>query len=113
MSPLFQKTMAYAKSLNPKAIFILSAKYGLLKPNDVIEPYEQTLKAMKAGERRAWAQRVIGDLRQHSDLSNDHFVFLAGTAYRQYLIPHLKNYLVPMEGLGIGKQLQWLDRRLQ
>jgi hypothetical protein len=30
-SPLFQKMMAYAQSLNPQSIFILSAKYGLLE----------------------------------------------------------------------------------
>jgi Family of unknown function (DUF6884) len=33
ISPLFQKMMAYAEGLNPKGIFILSAKYGLLNPN--------------------------------------------------------------------------------
>ena len=113
ISPLFQKMMAYAESLNPKGIFILSAKYGLLNPNDIIEPYEQTLKAMKAAERRTWAKSVIEELREHSDLYNDHFVFLAGTAYRQDLIPYLKRYSVPMEGLGLGKQLQWLDLQLQ
>ena len=41
ISPLFQKMMAYAERLNPKGIFILSAKYGLLNPNDIIEPYER------------------------------------------------------------------------
>jgi cytoplasmic iron level regulating protein YaaA (DUF328/UPF0246 family) len=75
--------MAYAERLNPKGIFILSAKYGLLNPNDIIEPYEHTLKAMKAGERRAWTKGVIEELRRHSDLYADHFVLLAGTAYRQ------------------------------
>jgi cytoplasmic iron level regulating protein YaaA (DUF328/UPF0246 family) len=51
--------MTYAERLNPKAIFILSAKYGLLNPNDIIEPYEQTLKMMKAGEGRALAKSVV------------------------------------------------------
>jgi hypothetical protein len=41
---LFQKMMAYAHSLKPKSIFILSAKYGLLSLDDTIDPYEQTLK---------------------------------------------------------------------
>lgn len=39
ISPLFQKMMAYAESLKPKQL-ILSAKYGLLRPDDLIEPYE-------------------------------------------------------------------------
>ena len=108
-SPLFQKMMAYSQSLKPRRIFILSAKYGLLSPEDTIEPYEQTLKTMKAGERRAWAQGVLSALRQNCDLDTDDFVFLAGDAYRQNLVPHIRHYTVPMEGLAFGKQLQWLE----
>ena len=108
-SPLFQKMMAYSQSLKPKRILILSAKYGLLSPEDTIEPYEQTLKTMKAGERRAWAQGVLSALRQNCDLDTDDFVFLAGDAYRQNLVPHIRHYTVPMEGLAFGKQLQWLE----
>ncbi len=47
-SALFQKMMAYAQSLKPKRIFILSAKYGLLSPDDMIEPYEQTCLALNS-----------------------------------------------------------------
>ena len=112
-SPLFQKMMAYAHSLKPKNIFILSAKYGLLSPDDIIGPYEQTLKTMKAGERRQWAQGVLSELRKRCNLEADQFVFLAGTAYRENLVPHLNHYQVPMEGLPFGKQLQWLDRQLR
>jgi cytoplasmic iron level regulating protein YaaA (DUF328/UPF0246 family) len=111
-SPLFQKMMAYALSLKPKCIFILSAKYGLLSPEDMIEPYEQTLKTMKIAERRAWAQGVLSALRQTCDLDADDFVFLAGDAYRQNLVPHIRYYTVPMEGLAFGKQLQWLERQV-
>ena len=112
-SPLFRKMMAYARSLKPKSIFILSAKYGLLGPEDTIEPYEQTLKTMKSGERRVWAQRVLSELRKHSSLEEDRFVLLAGSPYRENLVSHLKHYEVPMEGLTFGKQLQWLEQRLQ
>jgi len=50
-SPLFQKTMAYAQRLRAKRIFILSAKYGLLDPDDIIDPYEQTLKTSLCSTR--------------------------------------------------------------
>jgi cytoplasmic iron level regulating protein YaaA (DUF328/UPF0246 family) len=111
-SALFQKMMACAESLKPKRIFILSAKYGLLTPDDVIEPYEQTLKKMKTAERRLWAQKVISALRQSCDLDTDQFVFLAGKPYRDNLVPCLRRYAVPMEGLAFGKQLQWLERQV-
>jgi hypothetical protein len=81
----------------------------LLCPEDTIEPYEQTLKTMKAGEHRAWALSVLSALRQDCNLDTDDFVFLAGDAYRQNLVPHIKHYTVPMEGLAFGKQLQWLE----
>ena len=89
-SALFQKMMAYAESLGPKRIFILSAKYGLLAPDDIIEPYELTLKKMKSAERRSWAQSVLAALRQNCDLDADRFVFLAGVPYRENLVPHIK-----------------------
>ena len=66
---------------------------------------------MKTGERRAWAQGVLSALRRNCDLDADTFVFLAGEPYRQNLLPHIKNYSVPMEGLAFGKQLQWLRRQ--
>ncbi|MHB8744327.1 MAG: DUF6884 domain-containing protein [Sulfuricaulis sp.] len=112
-SPLFQKMMAYAQSLKPKSIFILSAQYGLLSTDTVINPYGQCLKNMNSAERRQWAQGVISELRKRCDLDADNFVLLAGMPYRENLVPHLKHCEVPMEGLAFGKQLQWLERQLQ
>lgn len=112
-SALFKKMMAYAQSLKPKSIFILSAKYGLLSTDTIIDPYEQTLKNMKIGERQRWARDVVSELRKHCDLDANNFVFLAGMPYRENLISYLKHYVVPMEGLSFGKQLQWLERQLQ
>ena len=66
VSPLFQKMMAYAQILEPRSIFILSAKYGLLSSDEMIEPYEQTLKNIKAADKRLWAQGVLAELRKAS-----------------------------------------------
>jgi hypothetical protein len=111
-SYLFKKMMAYAQSLEPKSIFILSAKYGLLSTDTIIEPYEQTLKNMKSTDRHRWAQDVVLELRKHCDLDADHFELLAGKPYRDNLVPHLKHYAVPMEGLAFGRQLQWLKSQV-
>ena len=45
ISDLFRKSLKYAQSLSPDAIYILSAKYGLLSLDTVIEPYDVTLKS--------------------------------------------------------------------
>jgi len=112
VSPLFQKSLQYAKSLNPDKIFILSAKYGLLRLDEEIEPYDKTLNKMVLNEIKEWANSVINQLQIISDLNNDEFVFLAGNNYRKFLLPHIKNYKIPMHGLGIGKQLKWLTEKI-
>lgn len=113
ISALFQKMMVCAKQSQPKKILILSAKYGLLRLDDLIEPYELSLKFMKVRERREWADQVIDELDTHANLSTDHFVFLAGKPYREYLEPHLGRSSTPMEGLPFGKQLQWLSEQVR
>ena len=113
ISDFFQKAFKYAQSLRPDKIFILSAKYQLLSPERMIEPYELTLNNMGVAERRKWANQVIEQLRNQADLENDKFVFLAGQKYREFLVPEINNFEVPMQGLQIGKQLGWLKREIE
>jgi hypothetical protein len=89
----------------------LSAEYGLVRPEDVIAPYEKTLNTMPIAERRAWANRAFGQLMEavpHTDQA----VFLAGQRYREFLTALLEErnirVEVPMQGLRIGEQLSWL-----
>ena len=106
----FQKARAYVlKSGSPW--FILSAEYGLVHPDDVLTPYDKTLNNMSAAERRAWAEKVQSQMGQ-SLPDADEVVILAGTRYREHLedwlYPRFARVQVPMRGLQIGKQLQWL-----
>lgn len=111
ISPLFKKNLQYAKSLKPDNIYILSAEHGLLKPNKKIHPYDKTLNKMSVKEIKEWAQIVLNQLTKITNLEKDKFIFLAGNNYRKFLLPHINNYVVPMKGLSIGKQLQWLTKR--
>lgn len=108
VSPLFKLNLQYAKSLQPDKVFILSAKYGLLDLNDEIEPYNETLNKKSNREIKLWAEKVIGKLKQEADLEKDEFIFLAGEKYRKYLLPKIKNSEIPLQNLGIGKQLKFL-----
>jgi hypothetical protein len=110
ISALFKKNLAYARRLNPDAIYILSAKHGLLDLETEIDPYNQTLNTMSAAENRSWAEKVLQQLGRMADLKHDHFIFLAGEKYRKNLLPHLTSYEIPMEGLTIGRQLQALSK---
>ena len=112
-SSLFKFSLRYARSLKPDHIFVLSAKHGVLQLSKEVAPYEQTLKNMRKRERLAWAERVLDQLRQWVDLDQDEFIFLAGTRYRENLVPHIRHWLVPMEGLAFGQQLRWLKQQVE
>ena len=94
---------------------ILSTKYGLVHPEDVIQPYEKTLITMRVIERRAWADNVLKAL-EHCLGDADSVVFFAGERYREFLEPWLRSrgigLDVPMRGLSQGRQLAWLGERL-
>lgn len=110
ISPLFKFAYRHAQQLNPDCIFILSAKYGLLSPTASIEPYNLTLNKLSSKEIKQWSEKVLEQIKAVTNPDVDHYLFLAGDRYRKYLIPHLKNYAVPMRGLSIGRQLQYLKK---
>ena len=109
-SPLFRLSLMYARSLEPDMVFILSAKYGLLRLDDVVEPYEQTLNAMPKVERLAWADRVLAQLRSVVALESDTLVLLCGAKYREHLVPYIRHAKVPLKGMSLGQQLSWLKK---
>mgnify|MGYP001608170353 CR=1 FL=1 len=112
ISPLFRLNLQYARKLQPDAIYILSAKHGLLDLDTEVEPYDLTLNDMATRQVQAWAEQVLEQFKQRADLSRDHFVFLAGLKYRKFLVPRLASYEVPMRGLPIGRQLKFLSERV-
>jgi len=110
LSPWFIKAREYVEATR-MPWFILSAEYGLLHPDTEVEPYERTLNLMPVAQRRDWARRVGEALKPHL-VGAQQVVVLAGERYREFLMPMLKSACpdvrVPMEGLAIGYQLQWL-----
>ena len=111
VSPWFRKARACVERTGcPWAI--LSAAYGLLRPDEVIRPYEKTLKAMPIVERCAWAREVLESMDPLL-AGIDTVVIFAGKPYRQYLAPALRqrgvDVAIPMLGLSQGRQLWWLN----
>ena len=115
VSDWFLKASAYAKKIGDRW-FILSAKYGLAPPEKIIEPYNLTLKSMSIYARRSWAINVIKELG-NLVTSGDTVIFLAGERYREYLVEPLSKMgcmiSIPMQGLRIGEQMQWLNHQIQ
>ncbi|MEA3328081.1 MAG: hypothetical protein U9R53_12395 [Chloroflexota bacterium] len=78
ISHLFKKSLEYAQLLDPDCIYVLSAKYGLVSSEEVIEPYNLTLNDMHTFEIKKWSERIVNQLSLVTNLRNDKFVILAG-----------------------------------
>ena len=116
-SHLFKKAYAYCKKTYDQ-VAILSAKYGLLLPDDEIEPYDLTLNNMRSKEVKEWSDMVFEQMQNRLNLNkNDQVFFHAGKKYRKYLIPKLEQLniecKVPLRNLGIGKQLGWYNKKVE
>ncbi len=113
VSDWFKKARSYVKyQMRPQdKWYILSAKYHLVEPRQVISPYNETLNTMRKPDRRRWATRVLSQLLPMTN-AGDTIIMLAGIRYREALETALRAHRyaveVPMAGLGIGEQKAWL-----
>lgn len=111
-SPLFSAARNYAEK-RANQWFILSAKHGLLSPDDVIEPYNESLLNKSDSQRQEWAEHVHQALLARIP-AGGRVIFLAGSAYRSHLAPKLeaegRETAAPMSALGIGSQVAWLQK---
>lgn len=92
--------------------FILSARYGLLDPLQVIAPYNDYLGKMTKDQRTAWADKVTQQIRAKG-LHAQAVTFLAGSLYAEPLAPIFTHAMRPLAGKGIGQQLSYLKHQLE
>jgi hypothetical protein len=96
--------------------FVLSAKHGLVDPDTILEPYDETLKDASEARRRQWSQAVLADLdRRIGELAGVLFEAHAGAAYLDHgpalgLRQRGATVERPTEGLPFGKQLALYKR---
>jgi hypothetical protein len=106
--PYHRACLAYARTLtDDENIFILSAKYGLLRLENEIEPYEKRLKSHS--DYAAFYELVRGQIAA-LELEKARPVVLGGRDYRE-LCDSFWICEAPLAGVGgIGQQIQWLKR---
>lgn len=120
-SQLFRKASAYAEATCDRW-YILSAKHGLVHPDEFLEPYNQklgsnaldpaTLQPLSPPIHK-WADGVREQLATElADIPRVVLVALAGEQYRTILRPGQWPFEIPMKGLGIGQQLGYLTTEL-
>lgn len=116
VSPLFRMAWQYAEKQNPDSIYILSAKYGLIKPDCKIATYNKSLNNVSASQRKEWSNRVIESLlNENVDLQHDEIIILAGHNYSRYLTSKIANCRLPYREnkcKGIGYILKFLKNEI-
>ena len=113
ISDLFKKSYKYAQLLKLDNIFILSAKFGLLDPEQIIEPYNETLNTKSSAEIREWSKKVIAALKGKIDLDETEVIILAGKKYYKYLLPYISNYKLPLGILSLGPRKSFLKQQIE
>jgi cytoplasmic iron level regulating protein YaaA (DUF328/UPF0246 family) len=120
VSQLFKYSLAYAYTLNPDKIYILSALHHLLDLETEIEPYNVTLsnipkskrkeglRVLNRDEKAEWGKKVVEMLSKLTDLQNDQFIVLAGQEYIKPIKTHIKNIDDKLRGMSIGERISFL-----
>lgn len=74
---LFRKARAHAEELDAPW-YVLSAKFGLLDPEEVVSPYDVFLGEQSGGYRSAWGQWVVAQLAERERKDEPHVAGLNG-----------------------------------
>jgi uncharacterized HhH-GPD family protein len=116
VSPLWQKRRRYAEE-SEMSWRILSAEYGLVDPEQVIEPYDRYLGSQPSGYRTEWSQQTAEQvLNELQKLGLSVVEVHAGSDYLENgLISRLEDAGVkvvwPLRGHRFGEHLAWYDAR--
>lgn len=103
---LFKMARAWAIR-NTTRWFVLSAKYGLLAPWQIVIPYDAFLPNMSLAERESWASKV-GKAVRGQIAPEAEVVLLAGREYGCFSKFVDNRITEPLRGLGIGRRMAWL-----
>lgn len=110
VSTLFRGRCGYVER-SCEQWFIMSAKYGLILPQQIVAPYDATLKTASPEQRREWSKKVVMSLQETIGPVKGHvFEVHAGAEYRDFgLVQGLEvlgaQVENPVENRGLGQQL--------
>jgi len=103
---LFCAQYRYAKA-RCHTVFILSAKYGLVRDTEMLRPYDVTVSNFSAEQKNEWCKLVAGQLQT---VGAGKILALVSAPYEQALEPRAADVVNPLRGLPLGKRCQFLTR---
>ena len=101
----FRKILRFSQE-HYSHVYILSAKYGLLDLDQIIEPYELRLDSLPIAQRKEWAKMVRIQMREKKVPKKR--VFFTPVEYSRWFRGDN-----PLLGMSIGQRLQWVNQQLR
>lgn len=77
--------------------FIVSGKYGLLKPDEIIEPYDLNLNNQSESYKNEWSKKVLKRLSEFCDLEQDEFIIYTNSTYYTPVIEAVRHFDIPFD----------------
>jgi len=105
-SVLFRKTIHYIKCFYALPYVILSSKYGIIKPENVIEPYDKYIKNCNEKELEFLNVNIYYHLSPFQKI-----IVYGGKEYVNLIKESVEENTIviePLKGLGIGRRLKYL-----
>lgn len=110
---LFGKRVAYAEA-SGLPWFVLSSRWGLVDPDELIAPYDMYLGDTSSAYRRAWGDFVTAQLAQRMSLAGTTVEIHAGDHYVNAVRPALEKQGAavsdPVEADSMGATLAWYGK---
>ena len=109
-SAYFKVMLKFALCMTtPENIRILSAKYGLLKLNQVVEPYE-----LRVGEPNTITLNTVKDQARDQGLLNEQVYAVCGSDYARIILSVWSNAIWVLKDKGtIDKQQKWMYQQMR
>ena len=111
-STLFTRRRRYAEA-SGRPWFVLSGRWGLVAPDELIAPYDVFLGDMPASYRRGWAEFVVGQLAAYAPLTGTVVEIHAGDHDVDALRPVVERagavLADPVDAHSMGETLAWYD----
>ncbi len=114
VSPLFARRRAYAEA-SGVPWYVVSSRWGLLAPSEVVAPYELYLGDQPLNYRRAWGAFVAAQLAVAMPLDGSRVEVHAGDVYVNALRLALEalgaEVMDVVDARSMGETLAWYDHR--
>ena len=93
---LFPSWLQHSERLKAEQFYILSGKYGLLLPDEIIEPYDFNLNHATKEYLNEWNDKVLKRLNELENITECEFLIYTNSTYMEGLIKVLPFYTIPL-----------------